>query len=115
MERFANWPPTWATLLYLPALFVGFTVHELAHALVAYLLGDTSQVERKRLSFNPLRHVSWVGMAVFLLVGFGWAKPIWVDPSRFAIKNRALGSFLVSIAGASANLLLAVVAFGGLS
>jgi Zn-dependent protease len=113
MESPLNWPPSWATLLYLPALFVAFTVHELAHALVAFLLGDTSQVERKRLSFNPLRHVSWVGMIVFLLFGFGWAKPVWVDPSRFAMKNRALGSFLVSIAGATANLLLAIVVLVG--
>ena len=71
-----HWPPTWATLLLLPALFVAFTVHELSHALVAYLLGDTSQVERQRLSLNPLRHVSWVGLVVFLLFGFGWAKPV---------------------------------------
>ena len=107
-------PPSWTTLLYLPALFVGFTVHELAHALVAYLLGDTSQVERKRLSFNPLRHVSWLGMVVFLLFGFGWAKPVWVDPNRFRIENRDFGLFLVSIAGACANLLLAFLAFLGI-
>ena len=68
-----RWPPGWATLWLLPALFIGFTVHELAHALVAFLLGDTTQVERNRLSFNPLRHVSWVGMATFLLIGIGWA------------------------------------------
>jgi Zn-dependent protease len=110
-----NWPPSWATLLLLPALFVAFTVHELAHALVAYLLGDTSQVERKRLSFNPLRHVSWVGMAAFLLVGLGWAKPVWVDHTRFRIKNPALGMFLVSVAGAAANLLTALLALLGIS
>ena len=44
MRSIVDWPPTWATLLLLPALFVGFTVHELGHAIVAYLLGDTSQV-----------------------------------------------------------------------
>ena len=65
MEDLIHWPPSLSTLLLLPALFVGFTVHELAHALVAYLLGDTSQVEKKRLSFNPLRHVSWLGLVVF--------------------------------------------------
>jgi Zn-dependent protease len=109
MNDWLRWPPTWGTLLLLPAIFVGFTVHELAHALVAYLLGDTSQVERKRLSFNPLRHVSWFGMVMFLLVGFGWAKPVWVDYTRFRIKNRAWGLFLVSIAGAAANFLAALV------
>jgi Zn-dependent protease len=111
---FLNWPPTWSILLYMPALFIGFTVHELAHATVAFLLGDTSQVERRRLSFNPVRHVSWLGMAVFLLFGFGWAKPVQVDPGRFHMKNRAGGMFLVSIAGASANLLMVLLSFLGI-
>jgi Zn-dependent protease len=101
---------SWSKLLLLPALFAGFTVHELAHALVAFLLGDTSQVERKRLSFNPLRHVSWLGMATFLLIGLGWAKPVSVDPARFRIKSPAFGMFLVSVAGATANFLLALLA-----
>ena len=109
------WPPSWSTALLLPALFVGFTVHELAHAMVAYLLGDTSQVERKRLSLNPLRHVSWVGMIFFLLFRFGWAKPVHMDAARFRIKNRALGVFLVSISGALANLLTGLLTFMGMS
>ena len=96
MGDLLHWPPNWSTVLLLPALFVGFTVHELAHALVAYLLGDTSQVEGNRLSFNPLRHVSWVGMVVFLLFRFGWAKPVWMDASRFRIKNQAFGMFQVA-------------------
>jgi Zn-dependent protease len=102
-------------VLLLPALFVGFTVHELAHALVAYLLGDTSQVDRKRLSFNPLRHVSWVGMVVFMLFRFGWAKPVWMDPSQFRIKNRAFGTFLVAIAGSAANVLTGLLALVGMT
>ena len=102
-------------VLLLPALFVGFTVHELAHALVAYLLGDTSQVERNRLSFNPLRHVSWVGMVVFMLFWFGWAKPVWMDASQFRIKNRAFGMFLVAIAGSAANLLTGLLALVGMT
>lgn len=110
-----NWPPTWSTLLLLPALFVGFTVHELAHALVAFILGDTSQVERKRLSFNPLRHVSWLGMVAFLLIGLGWAKPVWVDRTRLRIKNPNAGMFLVSIAGSAANLLTAVLVLVAMS
>jgi Zn-dependent protease len=108
------WPPSWATLFLLPSLLIAFTVHELSHAVVAFLLGDTSQVERKRLSFNPLRHISWLGMIAFLLVGFGWAKPVMVDWTRFRIKNRAFGMFLVSIAGASANLLVGIMAFVGM-
>ena len=115
MDALSEWLPSWSRLALLPAVFAGFTVHELAHALVAYLLGDTSQVERQRLSFSPLRHVSWLGMLLFLVAGFGWAKPVMVDWTRFRIKNRALGVFLVSIAGASANVLLALVALVGMS
>ena len=114
MDDWVFWPPTWSMLLMLPALFVGFTVHELGHALVAFLLGDTSQVERRRLSFNPLRHVSWIGLVVFLLFGFGWAKPVRVDANRFHVGNRAFGLFLVSVAGASANLLTAMAILAGM-
>jgi len=113
--NFLGWPPTWATLLLLPALFLGFTAHELSHAIVAYLLGDTSQVERRRLTFNPIRHVSWVGLALFLLIGIGWAKPVWVDYGRLRIKNRSLGIFLVVIAGALGNLLLALLVLIGMT
>ena len=115
MDQFFNWPPRWSTLLLLPALFVAFTVHELAHALVAFLLGDTSQVERKRLSFNPLRHVSWLGMLAFLVVGLGWAKPVLVDHQRLRVRNRAFGLFLVSVAGATANFAAALLALAGMS
>jgi hypothetical protein len=81
---------------------------------VAYLLGDTSQVEQRRLTFNPLRHISWVGLVVFVFFGFGWAKPVRMDASRFRMSNRAFGMFLVSVAGASANLLTGLVIVAGM-
>lgn len=109
-----QWPPTESVLLLIPALLVAFTVHELAHAIVALLLGDTSQVERNRLSFNPLRHVSWIGLLVFLLLRFGWAKPVYMDPTRFRMRNRAFGVFLVAIAGPAANLLTGLLVLGGM-
>jgi Zn-dependent protease len=99
----------------LPAIFLGFTVHELAHALVAFAFGDTSQLEHRRLSLNPLRHVSMIGLLAFLAIGLGWAKPVSVDASRFRIKNRNLGMFLVSIAGVTANVLTALVALLGVT
>jgi|GEM_PF-1006298 len=114
MDELILWPPSWSMLLLLPALFVGFTVHEVGHAIVAFLMGDTSQLERRRLSWNPLRHVSWIGLVVFLFFGFGWAKPVRVDISRFRVKNSALGMFAVSVAGASANLLTALIALLGM-
>ncbi|MFC2029639.1 site-2 protease family protein [Chloroflexota bacterium] len=115
MNQIFRWPPGWSTLLLIPALLIGFTVHELAHAVVAFMLGDTSQVERHRLSFNPVRHVSWLGMLAFLLVGLGWAKPVRVDQAQFRIKNRAFGMFLVSISGSAANFLVAALALLAMS
>ncbi|MGD8465369.1 MAG: site-2 protease family protein [Anaerolineae bacterium] len=114
MSGMIHWPPTWATVLLIPALLVAFTVHEVGHAVVAYLLGDTSQAERNRLTFNPWPHISWSGMFVYLLLGVGWAKPVKMDASRFRMRNKAFGAFLVILAGSTANLLLAGLALGAL-
>jgi len=97
--------PSWSSLLIIPGLIAGFTIHELAHALIAYFLGDLSQAERGRITLNPFRHISWFGILTFVFFGFGWAKPVQVDPRHF--KYRYLGMFVVAIAGAAANLLLA--------
>ncbi len=97
--------PSWTNLLIIPGILAGFTVHELAHIFVAYFLGDRSQVEHGRITLNPLRHISWFGTITFVLFGFGWAKPVRMDPRRF--KRRYLGMFLVAVSGAAANLLLA--------
>lgn len=97
--------PSWTNLLIIPGIVAGFTVHELAHTLTAYLLGDLSQVERGRITLNPLRHISWFGTLTFVFFGFGWARPVQVDSRPF--KRRYPGLFLVAIAGALANLVLA--------
>jgi Zn-dependent protease len=108
-----HWPPVWADLLWLPALVVGFAVHELAHGTVAYVLGDVSQEERGRLSFNPIKHISWFGLLFFFLFRFAWAKPLTVHPYRFRVKNRRVGTFLVAVSGALSNLVLAGLALLG--
>lgn len=97
--------PSWANLLLIPGLVVGFTIHELAHACVAYWLGDTSQAFRGRISLNPLRHIFWLGMLTFMLFGFGWSKPVRMDLNRF--RHRYWGLLAVSLSGAVANVLLA--------
>jgi len=101
--------PSWTNLLIIPGILVGFTVHELGHAFVAYLQGDMSQAERGRITLNPFRHIAWFGALTFVLFGFGWARPVQVNPGPF--KRRYLGMFLVAIAGAAANLLLAGLIF----
>jgi Zn-dependent protease len=114
MGELIHWPLTWADLLWLPGLIVGFTVHELAHASVSYLLGDASQEERGRLSFNPIKHISWLGLVFFFLFRFAWAKPVDVNAHRFRVKNRRLAMLVVSVSGALANLLLSGLAFLGI-
>lgn len=105
MADLSGFLPAWTNLLILPGIIAGFTAHELGHAFVAYLLGDLSQIQRGRLTLNPFRHISWFGALTFVLFGFGWARPVQLDPNHF--KRRYLSTFLVAIAGATANLLLA--------
>jgi Zn-dependent protease len=104
MGDLSHFIPSWTNLLIIPGVLAGFTIHELAHAFVAYLLGDSSQLERGRITLNPFRHISWFGTLTFVLFQFGWARPVQVDPSQF--KRRYVSMFLVAIAGSTANLLL---------
>src|SRR5512136_3040584 len=97
--------PSWTNLLFIPGLIAGFIIHELAHSLIAYFLGDLSQAEGGRITLNPLRHISWFGVLTFVLFRVGWAKPVRIDSRNF--KHRYMGTFLVAIAGAAANLVLA--------
>ncbi len=94
-------------LYSLPAVFLAFSFHEFAHAFVADRLGDSTPRLQGRLTLDPLAHVDWLGLLLFLFAGFGWAKPVRVNPSNF--RNRKWGDVLVSVAGPLANLFLAVV------
>ena len=70
-------------LAVLVIIFLILPLHEWAHAQTAYFLGDKAIKKRGRLSLNPLSHVDPVGALFMLLVGFGWAKPVPVDPRNF--------------------------------
>ena len=87
-------------------IFLVLPFHEWAHAWVASLLGDTNIKYRGRLSLNPMSHIDYVGALCLLLFGFGWAKPVPVDPSRF--KNPKWGMALVSLAGPLANIVAGI-------
>jgi Zn-dependent protease len=89
-------------------LLVALPVHEFAHAFVAYRLGDDTAARLGRLSLNPLRHLDPLGSLMILLVGFGWAKPVPVNPYRLRHGHRA-GYALVAAAGPASNLALAAV------
>lgn len=93
-------------LRILPAL-ICITLHELAHGLAAYRLGDPTAKRAGRLSLNPLRHIDWLGLAMMVGFGFGWAKPVPVDMRRF--RNPKAGMALTAAAGPLCNLLLGVL------
>lgn len=82
-------------------------VHELAHALVADKLGDTTARRMGRLTLNPLRHLDLLGTVMVLFAGFGWAKPVPVDMRAF--KNPKRGMAVVALAGPVSNFLLTML------
>lgn len=91
-------------------LIIAFTVHEYAHAFVAYKFGDPTAKNQGRLTLNPAAHLDPIGTIVLLIAGFGWARPVPVN--RFHFKKPRLAGVLVSLAGPLSNLLLAFI--GGL-
>jgi len=91
------------------ALVVAATVHEFAHAYVADRLGDPTPRAMGRLTLNPLAHLDPIGSILILLAGFGWAKPVQINPAHFTDWRR--DSILVSLAGPLANVTL-VFLFG---
>ena len=85
---------------------IAIVVHEFSHGYVAYLMGDYSAKQDGRLSFNPLRHLDFVGVICLIFFKIGWAKPVPVNPYMF--KNRKKGIVYVSLAGVVSNFILAV-------
>ena len=79
--------------------------HEFAHAFAAYKNGDDTAKLYGRYTLNPLKHFDAIGLVCFLLVGFGWAKPVPVNPYNF--RNFKKGCFWVSVAGILTNFVLA--------
>ena len=91
---------------FIIAMLTALTVHEWSHGFVAYLLGDMTAKNEGRLTFNPLAHLDLLGTLMFFTIGFGWAKPVPVDP-RYA-KHPKRFMTLTALAGPASNLLLAV-------
>lgn len=91
------------------ALMVVLPLHEFAHGFAAVKSGDMTPKFNKRYTLNPLAHFDLIGLVSFALVGFGWAKPMPVNPNNF--RNYKKGCFFVSIAGVLANYLLAFLIY----
>lgn len=97
-------------LLSIPGVLVAITFHEFAHGFVAYKLGDNTAKNEGRLSLNPFDHLDPLGTAMMIFAGFGWGKPVNVNPRNYTRKiSMEKGEALVSLAGPVMNFLLAMV------
>lgn len=95
-------------LYYLPGVFIGLSFHEFSHAYAAYLMGDNTAKDAGRLTIDPRSHIDILGFITLLVAGFGWAKPVPINPWNF--KKRKAGTIIVSLAGPIMNLFLAFIA-----
>ena len=93
----------------IPALIIAAAGHEYAHAKAADLLGDPTPRMMGRLTMNPFVHLDLVGSLALIIGGFGWAKPVIVNPTNF--KDPRTDDMIVSIAGPMANVLMAFIAY----
>lgn len=91
-------------LYFIPAFVIGLCMHEWAHAYVAYRCGDNTAAMLGRLTLNPAKHLDPIGTLMMFIVGFGWAKPVPINPRNF--RNYRRDEILVSLAGIVLNLLL---------
>ncbi len=89
-------------------IFLVLPFHEYAHGWMANKLGDPTARYAGRLSLNPMRHIDWMGAALIMVVGFGWAKPVPVNTRYF--KNDKRDMALTAVAGPISNLLMGLVA-----
>ena len=99
-------------LIIVPAVLLSLSFHEAAHGFVAWKLGDTTAKEQGRLTLNPLKHIDLIGLVCMVLLRFGWAKPVPVNPRNFTnphLKSPRMGMALVAVAGPVMNLILALV------
>jgi Zn-dependent protease len=90
-------------------LLIAFTVHEFAHAWTATAFGDETPRLNGRLTLNPIAHLDFMGTLLLIVAGFGWAKPVPINP--YALQRRSRAAVMwVSLAGPLSNLIMAVLA-----
>ena len=95
-------------IILLPILVFSLCFHEFSHGYIAYRLGDHTAARSGRLTLNPLAHLDPIGSLMILFVGFGWAKPVPVNPINFS--NPRVDMMKVAFAGPASNLILAFIA-----
>ena len=97
-------------LLTLPAVLIAITFHEYAHAFAADKLGDDTPRREGRLSLNPIKHLDPIGTIMLVFAGFGWGKPVGIDPRNFNRNIKmSVGEAVVSAAGPIMNMILAII------
>ena len=97
-------------LLSAPGVLIAITFHEFAHGYAAYKLGDDTAKMEGRLSLNPLAHLDPIGTLMLLVAGFGWGKPVHVNPRNYTRKmSMEKGEAIVSLAGPLMNFVLAII------
>lgn len=97
-------------LTILPGILIALSFHEFAHAFAAVKLGDDTPRLQGRLTLDPTKHLDPIGFICLLLIGFGWAKPVMINPRNF--RNPRRDDIIVSAAGPLANFILAIVITG---
>jgi Zn-dependent protease len=97
-------------LLLLPGIIIGITIHEWGHAWTAYKLGDPTPKLQGRVSLNPVRHIDPIGLIALIFIGFGWGKPVMVNPYAFRRPRR--DNLLTDIAGITLNFIVAFAVMG---
>ena len=95
-------------LIGIPVTLIALTVHEFAHGFVSDKLGDPTPRQQGRLTFNPIAHLDPLGTLLMILTGFGWAKPVMVNPRNY--KNQKVGMAVTAAAGPLSNLIMAFLA-----
>ena len=96
-------------LYIVPAALIAIILHELAHGLVSFWLGDPTPKETGRLTLNPLKHLDPIGALCLIFFHFGWAKPVIINPSYY--KNKKVGMTLVALAGPIMNFIIMIISF----
>jgi Zn-dependent protease len=90
-----------------PIILISLTIHEYSHGMMAHLLGDDTAKSQGRLTLNPLKHLDPMGVVFFLIMHFGWAKPVPVDPRNLKDPHRDM--LFIAAAGPASNLTLALI------
>ncbi len=110
LRSYSGWQIVVVLLAYVISVVFAIVIHECAHAFVACKNGDDTAKLLGRLTLNPVKHFDLFGFLCFLFVGFGWAKPVPINPMRF--RNYKKGVFTTSIAGIVSNIVLAFFSAG---